>query len=287
MFVLSHHPHRRLPRRASAEPLAAALALAPLAAAALWMRPAGFGLALLAALTGGAGAALALGRRGLNAQSLGWCVWEALVLALLLPAGTAWYAPGLMMAGVVLARTLVSERDFLPPLNALALMAGAAALFAAPEALTLSAEPAVSWGLARGSFHFLSGWAPLAAALLFSAVLRWRSLKREMAGWFLGSAALAVGAWGLAAGLPLTAGWLSLPAQAALFAVITLVTDPRSTPLSVRGQTGAGSVAGIVFALFALRGLAYQGMLFAALAGSLLAPLLDDLAARGPSRSSP
>jgi hypothetical protein len=282
VLILSHHPHRRMARRAAAEPLAAALALAPLAAAALWLWPAGFGPALLAALAGGAGTALALRRRRIDAQSLGWCAWEALVLALLLPAGTAWHAPLLMAAGVTLARTLAADREFLPPLNALALMAGAAALFAAPGALELSAgAPAARWGLARGNFHFLTGWAPLAAALLASAALRWHSLKRAMAGWFLGSAALALAVWGLAARPPLAAGWPALAAQAALFAAITLVADPRATPLSGRAQAGAGSVAGIVFALFALRGLHYQGLLFGALAGSLLTPLLDDRAARG------
>jgi Na+-translocating ferredoxin:NAD+ oxidoreductase RnfD subunit len=285
MPVLSHHPHRRRPGRSLMEPLIAALSLAPLALAAAWLWPGRFPLSFLAALAAGLGAALALGRGRMARPAAGWCVYEALVIVLLMPSGVPWFIPGLILAAVVLARTLIADRDFLPPVNALALALGAAVLFTAPGAFGLSfGTPDLIWGVTRGNFAFLTGWTPLLASLLLTTALRARAFKWHLSAWFLIAAGLAgaAGAMASAAGVP--PGWEPVPAYAAVFAAITLVSDPRSTPLAARGQAAAGIAAGTVFALFALRGMPYQGMVFSALAANLLTPLLDYVLARSPAR---
>jgi Na+-translocating ferredoxin:NAD+ oxidoreductase RnfD subunit len=283
MLILSHRPHRRQPDRALMEPLSAALSLAPLALAAVWLWPERFPLAVLAALGAALGAALALGRGRMAKPAAGWCLYEALVIALLMPPGVPWFIPGLMLAAVVFARTMITDRDFLPPVNALALALGTAVLFTAPAAFQLwSGPPDTAWGMCRGNFFFLSGWTPLAASLLLTAALRARAFKWRLFAWFLLSAGLAAAGMVSISGVP--PGWDLMPLSAGLFASITLVSDPRTTALSARGQSAAGSLAGIVFALFAIRGMPYQGMVFSALTANLLTPLLDYVLARSPAR---
>lgn len=285
MFVLSHHPHRRRPEGAARQPLAAALALGPMALAAAWLWPGRFPPVFAAALALGLGAALGLGRGRMARAAAGWCVYEALLLALLMPAGVAWYAPALMLAAVVSARTLIADSDFLPPVNALALALGTSVLFTEPAAIKLwLGAPAESWGVAQGNFFFLTGWAPLAATLLLTLWLRARAFKWRIVVSFLVAGSLILVAWMMRMKAGPLPDWPGLAAYAACFAALTLVADPRPTPLSARGQAGAGGVAGIVFALFAIRGMHYQGMIFSALAANLLTPLLDYALSRSPAR---
>ena len=199
-----------------------------------------------------------------------------------MPEGAPWHAPALMAAAAAGLRLLAADRDFWPPVNTAAAVLGVAMLSAAPGALAMA--PAAQPLVGRGGFHFMSGWLPLALAAALTAALRLRTVKRAMAGWFLLSAGLAAAVWSHFAGLWGEPGWAWPAAAAAVFAAAAFLTDPRATPRSAAGQAGAGSIAGVVFALFALRGMSWQGMVAAALAANLVTPLFDHLLARSRPR---
>ncbi|MDI6739393.1 MAG: RnfABCDGE type electron transport complex subunit D [Candidatus Edwardsbacteria bacterium] len=285
MFVLSHHPHIHHQAKAERLALHTALALGPMALAAAFLWPARFMLLLALTILAGIGAGLGMGRGKITRAGAGWCLYEALLLALLMPESVSWFIPALMTAAVVFARTLIADRDFLPPVNMPALAVGTSALFSAPGIFALSfGSPTSIWGVTRGNFFFLSGWLPMLASLALTRAAQARYFKWRAFGSFLLSAGLAIVVWTMLSGISLAPGWTLMPLYLAGFAAFALIADPRATPLSARGQTAAGSLAGIVFALFAIRGMFYQGMVFSALAANLITPMLDYVLAGAPAR---
>jgi Na+-translocating ferredoxin:NAD+ oxidoreductase RnfD subunit len=274
MIVLSHHPHIRNRMRTSRVAFTAALAWLPLTAAACALWPLSFPLALGASAAVALAVPLLLGRGRISPAAAGWCLADAALLALLMPAGAPWHVPALLMAAVAGLRALLRNRGFTPPLNYIAAVMAASLLLAGPAAPALGASALEAYG--RGAFYFQSGYGPLALTLL-AVLLQGR--------WFKWPSLLAflLTAGGCVAGVAALAGQAFDPQLmapllcTAAVAGIGLVADQRSSPLSRWGQAWAGAVAGCVFALFALRGLAYQGMIVAALIANLLTPLLDYL----------
>jgi len=274
VIVLSHWPHIRNPVRTGRIAFASALAWLPLAAAACALWPRAFPTTLAATAAVALGFALLSGRGRLYGAATGWCLADAALLALLMPAGTPWHVPALLMAAIGGLRALFRNRGFTPPLNFTAVALAASLLLTDRAALAVSG-PGLGEGFGTGSFYFLSGYWPLAATLLLLPAILGRWFKWTSLLSFLLAAGGAAAVAGYLNGWQYDVSAVEPQAYAALVAGIGLVADQRSSPLARGGQAWAGIVAGLLFALFAWRGLPYQGMVIAPLAANLLTPLLD------------
>jgi len=260
-------------------------ALAPLVFSALYLFGTGFLYSLLAGLAGSVILPLIVKKWRRNFLDLAEAVFTASVIALLMPAGVYWYYP--LLAGVVIsgARALLSEKDRLAPLNFMALTF-ALFVLATPEGLA----PVYHWstnsgGWAKGNFYFMTGWLPLALSLVLLLLLTGRLYKVRILVFSLLTAGIVLWLTGQMAGHPVTSVFSYAGLQALLFLSGILAIDNHYTPLTGWGQTLYGLLTGTVFALFAMKGLLYQGLVFSALTASLFTPFLDCLFTGGYRRS--
>jgi len=259
-------------------------AMAPLVFSALYLFGTGFLYSLLAGLAGSVILPLIVKKWRRNFLDLAEAFFTASIIALLMPAGVDWYYP--LLAGIVIsgARALLSEKDRLAPVNFMALTF-ALFVLATPEGLDMVYLWAVnSGGWAKGNYYFMTGWLPLAFSLVLLLLLTGRLYKIMI----LLLSLLSSGAVFALAGLPQMGqmGLIGLAGlQALLFLAGILAVDNNHTPLTGRGQAIYGLLTGTVFALFALKGLLYQGLIFSALTASLFTPFLDCLFTGGYRRT--
>lgn len=259
-------------------------AMAPMVFSALYLFGTGFLYSLLAGLVGSILLPLIVKKWRRNFLDLAEAFFTASIIALLMPAGVDWYYP--LLAGVVIsgARALLSEKDRLAPVNFMALTF-ALFVLATPEGLDMAYLWAVNnGGWAKGNFYFMTGWLPLAFSLVLLLLLTGRLYKIMI----LLLSLLSAGAVFALAGLPQMGqmGLMGLAGlQALLFLAGILAVDNNHTPLTGRGQAIYGLLTGTVFALFALKGLLYQGLIFSALTTSLFTPFLDCLFTGGYRRT--
>lgn len=256
-------------------------AMAPMVFSALYLFGTGFLYSLLAGLAGSILLPLIVKKWRRNFLDLAGAFFTATVIALLMPAGVDWYYP--LLAGLVIsgARALLSEKDRLAPVNFMALTF-ALFVLATPEGLDMVYLWAVNnGGWAKGNFYFMTGWLPLAFSLVLLLLLTGRLYKIMI----LLLSLLSAGAVFALTGLP-QMGLIGLAGlQALLFLAGILAVDNNHTPLTGRGQAIYGLLTGTVFALFALKGLLYQGLIFSALTASLFTPFLDCLFTGGYRRT--
>lgn len=261
------------------------VALLPLVFSALYLYGTGFLFCLLAGMAGYIIMPLIVKKWRRSFLNLAEALFSASVISLLMPVGTAWYHPllaGLLISG---AKNLLSEKDRLAPVNFTALVM-ALFILATPDGL----NPVYLWsasygGWAQGNFYFLTGWLPLSFSLMLLVLLTGRLYKT-------GIIVLTL----LSTGVVITLNWLMAGAQAVnvisyaglqalLFLAGILAVKNHYTPLTGWGRTIYGLLTGTVFALFTLKGLLYQGLIFSALTASLLTPFLDCLFTGGYRRT--
>ncbi|MDP2807057.1 MAG: RnfABCDGE type electron transport complex subunit D [bacterium] len=252
-------------------------AITPMVISALYLFGTGFLYCLLAGLAGSVILPLIVKKWRRNFLDLADALFTASLIALLMPAGVDWYYP--LLAGMVIsgARTLLSEKDRLAPVNFMALIF-ALFVLATPDGL----DPVYYWsvnsgGWAKGNFHFMTGWLPLACSLFLLLMLTGKLYKTRILFLSLLSAGAVIFLAGQMTGSPMTDVFSYAGLQTLLFLAGILAVDNHYTPLTGRGQTIYGLMTGTVFALFALNGLLYQGMIFSALTASLFTPFLDCL----------
>lgn len=260
-------------------------AIAPLVFSALYLFGTGFLYCLLAGLAGSVILPLIVKKWRRNFLDLAEASFTASIIALLMPAGVDWYYP--LLAGIVIsgARALLSEKDRLAPVNFMALTF-ALFVLATPEGLA----PVYHWsansgGWAKGNFYFMTGWLPLALSLVMLLLLTGRLYKVRILLLALLSAGAVLSLNSQMTGVP-PMGTINLAGlQALLFLSGILASDNHHTPLTGWGQTLYGLLTGTVFALFAMKGLLYQGLIFPALTASLFTPFLDCLFTGGYRRA--
>jgi Na+-translocating ferredoxin:NAD+ oxidoreductase subunit D len=258
-------------------------ALAPLVFSALYLFGTGFLYCLLAGLAGSILLPLIVKKWRRNFLDLAEALFTASLLALLMPEGAGWYYPlvaGLAVSG---ARNILSEGDRLAPINFIALVM-ALFILATPEMIRMNYHwVSGNGGWARGNFYFMTGWVPLAGSLFLLVLLTGRLYKNRIPALVLLSAAAVVyTVWQMN---PMVNVLSYAGLQALLFLAGILAVDNHYTPLTSWGQTVYGLITGVIFALFALKGLLYQGLIFSALTASLLTPLLDCLFTGGYRRT--
>ena len=260
-------------------------AMVPMVFSALYLFGTGFLYSLLAGLAGSVILPLIVKKWRRNFLDLAEAFFTASVIALLMPAGVDWYYP--LLAGIVIsgARALLSEKDRLAPVNFMALTF-ALFVLATPEGL----DPAYLWsansgGWAKGNFHYMTGWLPLALSLALLLLLTGRLYKFRVLLLSLLSAGAVFALTGQMTGLS-QMGPIGLAGlQALLFLAGILAVDNNHTPLTGRGQAIYGIITGALFSLFALKSLLYQGLIFPALTASLFTPFLDCLFTGGYRRT--
>ena len=283
MLIVSLPPHITSRYRLKQWQVRRLAAIAPMTFSALYLFGTGFLYCLLAGLAGPIILPLIVKKWRRNFMDLAEALFTASLIALLMPAGVDWYYPLLTGIAVSGARALLSEKDLLAPVNFIALIF-ALFVLATPDGL----EPVYSWsvnsgGWAKGNFYFMTGWLPLAFSLFLSLLLTGKLYKARIPALVLLSAAAAVyAAWQMSP----TINVLSYAGlQALLLLAGILAADDHYSPLTGWGQAVYGLVAGAVFALFALKGLLYHGLIFSALTASLFTPFLDCLFTWGYRRT--
>jgi Na+-translocating ferredoxin:NAD+ oxidoreductase RnfD subunit len=261
------------------------LALAPMIFSALYLSGTGFLYCLLAGLAGSIILPLIVKRWRRNFLDLAEALFTASLLALLMPEGVAWYYPLLAGLALSLTKNTLSEKDRLAPVNFTALVM-ALFILATPEIIRMAYHWEVNHGgWARGNFYFMTGWIPLAGSLFLLILLTGRLYKTRILILTILAASAVVFLTGQITGGPGTnlIGLAGL--QALLFLAGILAADNHYTPLTSSGQAVYGLIAGVLFALFALKGLLYQGLVFSALTASLFTPFLDCLFTGGYRRT--
>ncbi len=257
------------------------VAMIPMVFSALYLFETGFLYCLLAGLAGSILLPLIVKKWRRNFLDLAETLFTASIIALLMPAGVDWYYP--LLAGLVISgsRALLSEKDRLAPVNFMALTF-ALFVLATPEGLDMASLWAVNnGGWAKGNFYFMTGWLPLVFSLVLLLLLTGRLYKIMI----LLLSLLSAGAVFALTGLPQMGQSGLAGLQALLFLAGILAVDNNHTPLTGRGQAIYGLLTGAVFALFALKGLLYQGLIFSALTASLFTPFLDCLFTGGYRRT--
>ena len=259
------------------------LALAPMIFSALYLFGTGFLYCLLAGLAGSILLPLIVKRWRRNFLDLAEALFTASLLALLMPEGAAWYYP--LVAGLVVsgAKNTLSEKDRLAPINFIALVM-ALFILATPEIIRMAYHwESSNGGWAKGNFYFMTGWIPLAGSLSLLMLLTGRLYKARIPALVLLSAAVVVyAAWQMN---PMINVLSFAGLQALMLLAGILAADNHYSPLTGRGQAVYGLIAGLIFALFALKGSLYQGLIFSALTASLFTPLLDCLFTGGYRRT--
>ncbi|MBI4727289.1 RnfABCDGE type electron transport complex subunit D [candidate division TA06 bacterium] len=260
-------------------------AMAPMTFSALDLFGTGFLYCLLAGLAGSVLLPLTIKRWRRNFLDPVAALFTASLLALLMPEGSVWYyslLAGLAVSGV---KNILSEKDRLAPINFVALTM-ALFILATPDNIRLAYHWEInSGGWAKGNFYFMTGWIPLAGSLFLLMLFTGRLYKvRLLLLSLLSSGAVIFLAWKMTGNLmPNTFSYAGL--QALLFLAGILAVDNHHTPLTGRGQAIYGMISGMLFALFALKGLLYQGLIFSALTASLFTPFLDCLFTGGYRRT--
>jgi Na+-translocating ferredoxin:NAD+ oxidoreductase RnfD subunit len=283
MLTVSLPPHITSRYRLKQWQVRRLTALAPMVFSSLYLFGTGFLYCLLAGLAGSVILPLIVKRWRRNFLDLAEALFTASLLALLMPEGAAWYYPlvaGLTVSG---ARNTLSEKDSLAPVHFIALVM-ALFILATPEIIRLAYHwESSNGGWARGNFYFMTGWIPLAGSLFLLMVLTGRLYKIKIPLLILLSAITVVYvAWQMN---PMINAFSYAGLQALLFLGGILAVDNHYTPLTGWGQAFYGLIAGLVFALFALKGLLYQGLVFSALTASLFTPFLDCLFTGGYRRT--
>jgi len=260
-------------------------AMAPLVFSALYLFGTGFLYSLLAGLAGSVILPLIIKKWRRNFLDLAEALFTASLIALLMPEGAAWYYPLVAGLALSLARNTLSEKDHLAPLNFTALIM-ALFILATPENIRMAYHwEANSGGWARGNFYFMTGWIPLIGSLFLMMLFTGRLYKARILFLSLLSAGAAIFIAGQMTSSPLTNIFSYAGLQALLLLAGILVADNHYTPLTGWGQSIYGLMTGTVFALFALKGLLYQGLIFSALTASLFTPFLDCLFTGGYRRT--
>jgi len=261
------------------------IAIAPMTFSALYFFGPGYLYCLLTGLAGFIILPLIVKKWRRNFLDPAEVLFNASLLSLLMPEGSAWYYPLLAGLAISSAKNILSEKDRLAPVNFTALVMSVFVL-ATPEGLA----PVYHWsadsgGWAKGNFYFMTGWLPLVFSLVLFLLLTRSLYKVRIVVLSLLSAGTVVFLTGQMTGSPMANVFSNAGLQALLFLAGILAVDNHYTPLTGWGQTLYGLLAGAVFALFAMKGLLYQGLIFSALTASLFTPFLDCLFTGGYRRT--
>jgi Na+-translocating ferredoxin:NAD+ oxidoreductase RnfD subunit len=104
-----------------------------------------------------------------------------------------------------------------------------------------------------------------------------RTARWEITFFFLAAAVVIAAFFPRIACSPLTSVKYELMSGSVLFCSVFLVTDPVTSPHSVRGRCVYGLLAGVLVMLFRYYGAFEQGATFAVLIANALAPIIDGL----------
>ncbi len=201
---------------------------------------------------------------------------DAVLINLLMPAGTGALIPAGLTVVCGILRCFVRDKEYAFPLNfplVLALLAMLGGNIFSGE--IHSGGIIGGGGVFRGPAYFISGWLPVGLTILFSFLFLNRLYKWRI---FLSGIAvplvflyLQYRASGATDVLPWAAGLF-------LFSLGVLGTDHASTPGRHWGQYWYGMLCGVLIFLFSMKGLIMEGILFSPIITGLATPLLDKLA---------